>query len=199
MGERGHRCRRDETSGSRSVPDNFRDITGSYLFGLFVAARLLLHLCLIFTSGYLIEGADGGGGGGECGFLLPLQQYLQTPSHGGQVCGGETSYKSGSGHPGYKSPLMKFLLKDTDGYNPLGPITFNGAHISAAVAPRLTSPCGRSCRIPEASVDARQTPLPPSAAARSMTIDVKSNPHVFVCFFFFFPSRKARRNSEVEH
>lgn len=100
-------------------------------------------------------------------------------------------YKSGRGHPGYKSPLMKFLLKDTDGYNPLSPITFNGGHISAAVAPRLTSPCGRSCRIPEASVDARQTlPPPPSSPARSMTIDVEPDPDGFV---FFFP-RKAKQN-----
>lgn len=150
------------------------------------------HLCLIFTGGYLIPGK-------LCSFFLhflsPPAVFTDIHSQGGGR--GEMPYKSGRGHPGYKSPLMKFLLKDTDGYNPLSPITFNGGHISAAVAPRLTSLCGRSCRIPEASVDARQTlPPPPSSPARSMTIDVEPDPDGFG---FFFPAEgKTKQNSEVE-
>lgn len=78
---------------------------------------------------------------------------------------------------------------------PLSPMTFNGGHISAAVAPRLTSPCGRGCRIPEASVDARQTLPPPPSPARSMTIDVKLNPDAF--FFPLTAEGKTKPNSDV--
>lgn len=152
------------------------------------------HLCLIFTGGYLIPGK-------LCSFFLhflsPPAVFTDIHSQGGGWVGvwGEMPYKSGRGHPGYKSPLMKFLLKDTDGYNPLSPITFNGGHISA-VAPRLTSVWAE---LPHARSLSRCKANSSTASFFSSAFNDhrRRTRSRWVCFFFPVEG-KTKQNSEME-